>query len=55
MHSISSNKFKLVILLCVVVLSLSCENDSEEGCETETVCFGQGNCVERPIPGTCFN
>jgi hypothetical protein len=49
------HKFRLLVLLLVATFSLSCENDSEEGCETETVCFGQGNCIERPIEGTCFN
>lgn len=48
--------FKKVILFFVLFSSLallSCEAE-EEGCELETVCFGEGNCIERPIPGTCF-
>ncbi len=42
----------LLILTSLIIMSCT---KNEEGCETETVCFGEGNCIERPIPGTCFN
>lgn len=47
------NKIKYVVL-CVAVLNLVSCTDENDGCETETVCYGSGNCVEKPIPGTCF-
>lgn len=46
-------KLKCVILSLMLLSTVSCETE-EEGCQTETVCFGEGNCIEKPIPGTCF-
>ncbi len=47
-------RLKHIILLVIIVLNfISCTKD-EGGCETETVCDGAGNCIEKPIPGTCF-
>lgn len=48
------NKLKFVVLLSFVLSVVSCTNE-DQGCETETVCFGDGNCIEKPIPGTCFD
>ena len=48
-----SNKLKYIILSIIILNVTSCTGD-DEGCETETVCFGEGNCIEKPIPGTCF-
>ncbi len=45
---------KLIMFSIVILSAISCTVDDDEGCETETVCFGDGDCVERPIPGTCF-
>jgi hypothetical protein len=45
---------KFMILSIIILSTISCTVDDDEGCETETVCFGDGDCVERPIPGTCF-
>ncbi len=47
-------KLKYVLFLVLMSNFTACTNDDEAGCETETVCFGDGNCIERPVPGTCF-
>lgn len=47
-------KLKHIILLASIALSLTSCTDEDGGCETETVCFGEGNCIEKPIEGTCF-
>ena len=47
------NKLKYLVLSIIIFTAISCTAD-ETGCETETVCFGEGNCVEKPIEGTCF-
>ena len=43
-----------VLLLSFAIISFSCTPEESE-CETETVCYGDGNCIEKPIPGTCLN
>ena len=47
-------KTMLKYLLLTFVLCTVFACTEEEECETETVCFGAGNCVERPT-GNCFN
>ncbi|WNH09584.1 hypothetical protein [Thalassobellus suaedae] len=47
-------KLKHIIILAIIALSFISCTKQEGGCETETVCFGDGNCIEKPIPGTCF-
>jgi len=47
-------RLKYVLLLCFVITTISCTPE-EPTCQTETVCYGEGNCIEKPIPGTCFN
>ena len=47
-------KLKHIAILAMIILNfISCTKE-EGGCETETVCYGAGNCIEKPIPGTCF-
>ena len=48
-------KFKYIALFALLFVNVISCTDDNNGCETETVCFGSGNCVERPKPGTCFN
>ena len=36
-----------VLLLGFTLVIISCT--PEEECETETVCYGNGNCIEKPI------
>jgi hypothetical protein len=45
---------KHIILAVTISFFFSSCTKEEGGCETETVCFGAGNCIERPIPGSCF-
>jgi hypothetical protein len=46
---------KLKFLFVIILMSnIAACTATESGCETETICFGDNNCVERPIPGTCF-
>lgn len=45
---------KYVLFLSVIITLISCTPEETE-CETEIVCYGDGNCIEKPIPGTCFN
>ncbi len=47
------NRLKYIILSVIILNVISCTPEDGE-CETETVCYGNGNCVEKPIPGTCF-
>ncbi len=44
---------KFILFLVLLVGFASCT--PEDNCETETVCYGEGNCIEKPIPGSCFN
>ena len=46
-----NNSLIYTLLLGVVLLIASCT--PEEECETETVCYGNGNCIEKPT-GNCF-
>ena len=43
------------LLLGVAFIMISCteEEEEEEECETETVCYGSGNCIEKPSEN-CF-
>ncbi|WP_159020520.1 hypothetical protein [Algibacter sp. L3A6] len=45
---------KHVLLAAIISLSFTSCTEDEGGCETETVCFGAGNCIERPIAGSSF-
>ncbi|TDY63939.1 hypothetical protein DFQ06_0836 [Algibacter lectus] len=45
---------KRIILVATISLSFTSCTEEEGGCETETVCFGAGNCIEKPIAGSCF-
>lgn len=55
MKSIKSIKASILFaILLLTTLCLTSCGEEDKGCETETVCFGDNNCVERPIPGTCF-
>jgi len=44
---------KYILFVGTILMTISCTEKNE--CETETVCYGDGNCIEKPIPGTCFN
>ncbi len=44
--------FRYFLLIVFVVIFLCCEK--EEGCEFEMICYTNGGCIEKPIPGTCF-
>lgn len=44
----------VVLAITITMFCLSSCEKEDGGCETETVCFGEGNCVEKPIPGTCI-
>lgn len=46
-------KLKYIIVSVITLNAISCATE-EEGCETETICYGEGNCIEKPIHGTCF-
>lgn len=51
-----NKKFKKSILIYTLLLGftllmVSCT--PEEECKTETVCYGNGNCIEKPT-GDCF-
>lgn len=46
-------KLKYISFLVIFTSTISCEAE-EQGCEFETVCYGDNNCIEKPIPGTCF-
>ena len=50
-------KIVKLLILAVFVFLYSCERESH--CQTETVCYSDGNggqsCIERPIPGTCVD
>lgn len=44
-------KYTFVVIL---FLNLLCCEEQNVECETETVCYGAGNCIEKPISGSCF-
>ena len=46
-------KLKYIPFLILFITTISCETEEGE-CEFETVCYGDNNCIEKPIPGTCF-
>lgn len=52
---INLQKSKYLVLI-VIVFALNACTSNELNCKTETVCYGPNNtnCVEKPIPGTCY-
>ena len=44
-----TNKLKFTFLLILTLYITSCTETEDKECETETVCFGDGSCIERPI------
>ncbi|MFT5147199.1 MAG: hypothetical protein ACI8RP_001845 [Urechidicola sp.] len=46
-----NRNFIYALLLGFTLVIISCT--PEEECETETVCYGNGNCIEKP-KGNCF-
>jgi hypothetical protein len=52
MKFIKKNAEYLLIFAFIFAIK-SCTPEESE-CQTETVCYGSGNCIEKPIPGTCL-
>ena len=48
---IKNSNFIYALLLGFILITVSCAPEDE--CKTETVCYGNGNCIEKPV-GNCF-
>ena len=48
------NTLKFTSFLILVIFTLSCTETEDNECETETICFGDGSCIEQPT-GDCFD
>lgn len=46
-----NSNFIYPLLLGFILITVSCTPEDE--CKTETVCYGNGNCIEKPV-GNCF-
>lgn len=42
-------KIKFGILLILGVYITSCTETEEKECETKTICFDDGSCIEQPV------
>jgi hypothetical protein len=53
---IKNNKLKylkFIFVLCFILTGTSCTPEENE-CETKTVCYEGGSCIETPVPGNCY-
>lgn len=44
---------QIFILTIALTSGISCTPEENE-CETKTVCYEGGGCIETPVPGNCY-
>lgn len=44
---------KYIFILSFILIGTSCTPEENE-CETKTVCYEGGGCIETPVPGSCY-